>query len=113
MDFCSTDRSRNTSAANNDAGMRKWPIGKPESGPADRAIVLVRNSRHDGQNEGEDHPINHHASPRRRRHATDLIRQCLALMEPRDPDALRLDTTPSEAQARLVLPCRGTLWTTS
>ena len=82
-------------------------------GPADRAIVLVRNSRHDGQNEGEDHPINHHASPRRRRHATDLIRQRLALMEHRDPDALRLDTTPSEAQARLVLPCRGTLWTTS
>ncbi len=37
----------------------------------------------------------------------------LALMEPRDPDALRPDTTPSEAQARLVLPCRGTLWTTS
>ena len=34
MDFCSTDRSGNTSAANNDAGMRKWPIGKPESGPA-------------------------------------------------------------------------------
>ena len=39
--------------------------------------------------------------------------QRLALMESRDPDALRLDTTPSEAQARLVLPCRGTLWTTS
>ena len=50
---------------------------------------------------------------RRRQHATDLIRQRLALMEPRDPEALRLDTTPSEAQARLVLPCRGTLWTTS
>lgn len=82
-------------------------------GPTGHAIILVRNSRHVGVDHGKDHPVHHPVSPQRRRHATDLIRQRLALMESRDPEALRLDTLPSEVRARLVLPCRGTLWTTS
>ncbi len=75
----------------------------------DRAIILVRNSRQPEEPELNGKATDRHASPRRRRHATDLIRQRLALMEINGQDALELETTQTETRARLVLPCRQNL----
>ncbi|MBK12829.1 MAG: hypothetical protein CL849_04800 [Crocinitomicaceae bacterium] len=79
-------------------------------GGMDRAIILVRNSRRPEETDLEGRPINRHVSPRRRRHAMDLIRQRLALMGGDSQDALELETTETETRAQLILPCRQNLW---
>jgi len=77
-----------------------------------RAVILIRNSRHPEQEDHQGNPIERHASPSRRRHATDLIRQRLELMDGQGNQAFGLEATESETRARLVLPCRRTMWTT-
>ena len=75
-----------------------------------KVIILVRNSRRPEETDLEGKSIDRHVSPRRRRHATDLIRQRLALMGGNCQDALELETTDTETRVRLILPCRQNLW---
>ena len=76
---------------------------------SDRVVITVCNSKHipSGATARESDP---HASPRRRRHATDLIRQRLQLMADHPGrKGLAMETTGQQTQARLTLPCRRPL----
>lgn len=73
-------------------------------------VVTVRNSKHDQSGKAASQESDPHASPRRRRHATDLIRQRLQLMADHPGrKGLSMETTGQETRARLTLPCRSPL----
>ena len=75
----------------------------------DRVVITVRNSKH-APKEATSWASDPHASPRRRRHATDLIRQRLHLMADHPGrKGLAVETTEEETRARLTLPCRSSL----
>lgn len=87
---------------------------KVEQEGTDQVLVTVRNSRHPSAPTLEGDRTGPHASPRRRRHATDLIRHRLQLMDQHSgKKALSMETDAEETRARLTLPCRKQLWTTS
>ena len=74
---------------------------------SDRVVITVKNSKHAHPSEVESDGPDPHASPRRRRHATDLIRQRLQLMADHPGrKGLVMETTGQETHARLTLPCR-------
>jgi len=77
---------------------------------SDRVVITVRNSKHIHSSKATSGESDPHASPRRRRHATDLIRQRLQLMTDHPGrKGLAVETTGQDTHARLTLPCRAPL----
>ncbi len=81
------------------------------SSGAEHAEIVVTNSVMETSHVGiAPHEVE---SPSRRRHATDLIRQRLRLIDGLATSGLHISTKDSLTHARLIVPCREKMWRTS